>query len=76
MRPNYWFFSPTLQAYNQTDEGPTYRVGFNIYRLEPPQPTGKLTELTHFTAGFVADLQVSYDGRQILFARRGAADDP
>jgi hypothetical protein len=74
--PNHWFFSPTLQAYNQTDEGPTYRVGFNIYRLEPPEPTGQVTQLTHFSDGFVADLQVSYDGRKALFARRGGPDDP
>jgi HEAT repeat protein len=74
--PNYWFFSPTLQAYNQTDEGPTHRVGFSIYRLQPPQPTGKVTQLTHFTSGFVADLRVSFDGRQMLFARRGGESDP
>ena len=74
--PNAWFFSPTLQAYNQTDEGPTYRVGYNIYKLEPPTPTGRVTRLTHFSEGFVADLRVSYDGRKILFSRRAAASDP
>jgi len=74
--PNAWFFSPTLQAYNQTDEGPTYRVGFNIYKLDRPEPTGKVTQLTHFKDGFVADLRVSYDGRRILFSRRGGAKDP
>ena len=74
--PNAWFFSPTLQAYNQTDEGPTYRVGFNIYKLDRPEPTGKVTQLTHFKDGFVADLRVSYDGRRILFSRRGGAEDP
>jgi hypothetical protein len=74
--PNAWFFSPTLQAYNQTDEGPTYRVGFNIYKLDRPEPTGKVTQLTHFKDGFVADLRVSYDGQRILFSRRGGAKDP
>jgi len=74
--PNAWFFSPTLQAYNQTDEGPTYRVGLNIYKLDRPDPKGKVTQLTHFKDGFVADLRVSYDGRRILFSRRGGAKDP
>ncbi len=71
-----WMFSATMQAYNQTDEGPTYRVGSNIYRLEPPEPSGKVTPLTHFTDGYVADLRVSYDGRKILFSRCEGENEP
>lgn len=65
-----WIVSAALQAYNQTDEGPTYRVGSNIFKLDPPAPTGTVTALTQFTDGFVADLRVSYDARKLLFSRR------
>ena len=65
-----WQFSPSLQAYNQTDEGPTYRVGSNICKLDPPGPEGRVTPLTTFTNGFVADLNVSYDARKLIFSRR------
>ena len=65
-----WIVSAALQAYNQTDEGPTYRVGANIFKLDPPMPAGRVTPLTHFKDGFVADLRVSYDARKLLFSRR------
>jgi len=78
--PNTWFFSATRQAYNQTDEGPVYRVGYNIYKLEPVSPDGKLTQLTHFPEGgqdgYVGDIRVSYDGKKILFCRQAGKKDP
>jgi len=71
-----WMFSASMQAYNQTDEGPTYRVGSNIYKLEPPTPSGHVTPLTHFSTGYVGDLRVSYDGHKILFSRCKGENDP
>ena len=65
-----------LQGYTTTDSGPTYRMGCNIFSLKPAAPTGKLEQVTRFTNGWVADLEVSYDGGRIVFCRRGGLDDP
>jgi HEAT repeat protein len=64
----------TLQAYTTTDAGPTTRLGRDVYRLSPVGPEGELTRLTHFQDGYVADLEVSFDGRRVIFCRRGQED--
>jgi HEAT repeat protein len=66
----------TYQAYTTTDSGPTYRLGRNIYTLTPVISNGVVTPVTLFTNGFVADIDVSYDGKRILFSRRGGSSDP
>ncbi len=63
------------QTYVVTDSGPAYRPGNNLFLLRPPKPDGELIALTHFADGYVAEPEVSWDGKQILFARRGQ-DDP
>ncbi|MHC4646856.1 MAG: HEAT repeat domain-containing protein [Planctomycetota bacterium] len=61
---------PWRQTYSITNSGPTMRVGQNLYILRPAGHDGKVTQLTHFTSGFVADCEVSWDGKKIIFARR------
>lgn len=63
------------QTYVVTDSGPAYRPGRNLYILKPPRPDGKVTPLTRFADGFVAEPEVSWDGKQVIFTRRGR-DDP
>lgn len=72
--PNRFQIDPWRQTYSTTDSGPTYRIGRNLYRLELGEK--RVTALTHFEDGFVADCEVSWDGRSILFARRGGDADP
>ena len=74
--PNAFQIDPWRQTYSTTDSGPTYRLGRNLFVLRPPTPGGSVTPLTSFTDGFVADCEVSWDGRRILFARRGGSADP
>lgn len=62
------------QTYVVTDEGPTYRPGNNLYVLHPARPDGQVTPLTQFTGGYVADPEVSWDGREIVFCHRGFED--
>ncbi|MCD6392692.1 MAG: PD40 domain-containing protein, partial [Planctomycetes bacterium] len=64
------------QTYSTTDSGPTYRLGDNLYILSPPKPDGEVRQLTHFAEGFVADCEVSWDARQIVFCHRGGMNDP
>ena len=40
------------------------------------EPGAEVTQLTHFQDGYVADCEVSWDGRKIVFARRGGKTDP
>ncbi|MHC4405104.1 MAG: HEAT repeat domain-containing protein, partial [Planctomycetota bacterium] len=61
-------------TYVVTDSGPTYRPGRNLYRLSPPRPDGRVTPLTRFPDGYVADLELSWDGRLAVFSRRGQHD--
>lgn len=63
-------------AYTTTDGGPTYRLGNNIFYLNTDDLEGSLRQLTFFEDGYVADLEVSYDGQRLLFARRGPPSDP
>jgi len=63
------------QTYVVTDSGPAYRPGRNLYVLRPPRPDGMATPLTRFADGYVAEPEVSWDGRQVVFSHRGE-DDP
>ena len=58
-------------GYGTTDGGPTYRLGNNIFKCKTADPQGTLVQLTNFTQGWVADIEVSYDGQRILFAHCG-----
>ena len=62
------------QTYIVTDSGPEYRPGNNLYRLSPPRPDGQVTPLTKFPDGYVASPEISWDGRQVIFARREQND--
>lgn len=74
--PNDFQIDHWRQTYSTTDSGPTYRLGRNIMILEPPKPGGEVRPLTHFAEGYVADCEVSYDARRVVFARRGGQADP
>ena len=73
--PNCFQIDIWRQTYSTTDSGPTYRVGRNLYILRPGPGGRAATPLTKFADGWVADCEVSWDGRRVLFARRGE-DDP
>lgn len=62
------------QTYVVTDEGPAYRPGDNLYILQPARPDGQVRPLTTFTEGYVADLEVSWDGIEVVFCHRSQAD--
>ncbi len=68
--PNRFQIDPWRQAYSTTDSGPTYRIGDNLYLLRPVKAEGKVTPLTEFTGGYVADCEVSWGGTHVVFARR------
>lgn len=61
---------PWRQTYSITNSGPAMRVGRNLYILEKNKHSSKVTPLTNFKTGFVADCEVSFDGGKIIFARR------
>ncbi|MHC4843974.1 MAG: HzsA-related protein, partial [Planctomycetota bacterium] len=61
---------PWRQTYVVTNSGPAMRIGRNLHILRPAKPDGKVTPLTTFTEGFVADCEVSWDGKKVIFARR------
>jgi HEAT repeat protein len=61
---------PWRQTYTVTNSGPTMRAGRNLYVLRSSGSDAKVTQLTHFTHGFVASCEVSWDGKRIIFARR------
>ncbi|MDP6546503.1 MAG: HEAT repeat domain-containing protein [Phycisphaerae bacterium] len=71
--PNRFQIDPWRQTYSTTDSGPTYRIGDNLHIL---RPDGTVTRLTNFTDGYVADCEVSWDGKRIIFAKRGGKDNP
>lgn len=58
------------QTYVVTDSGPAYRPGRNLYVLRPPRPDGVVTPLTHFRDGYVAEPEVSWDGKHVVFTHR------
>ncbi len=63
------------QTYVVTDSGPAYRPGRKLCVLSPPRPDGVVRDLTQFTDGYVAEPELSWDGKQVVFTRRGQ-DDP
>ncbi|MFW6170849.1 MAG: HEAT repeat domain-containing protein, partial [Planctomycetota bacterium] len=63
------------QTYVVTDSGPAYRPARNLYLLSPVRPDGKVTPVTKFTDGYVAEPELSWEGDHVLFCRRGE-DDP
>jgi HEAT repeat protein len=65
-----WRVTSTL-----TNPGPTTREGRNLYILSLEGGSQKVTPLTNFANGFVADCEVSWDGKKVIFARR-QNDDP
>lgn len=71
--PNRFQIDQWRQTYSTTDSGPTYRIGDNLYIL---RRDGSVDQLTVFTDGYVADCEVSPDGRRVVFCRRGGDDDP
>ena len=73
--PNCFQIDKWRQTYSTTDSGPAYRVGRNLYLLRPARPGGEVAPLTSFPDGWVADCEVSWDGRRVVFSRRGE-DDP
>jgi HEAT repeat protein len=70
--PNRFQIDPWRQTYSTTDSGPTYRLGWNLFVLRE----GKAAALTDFKDGWVADCEVSPDGRRVIFARRGGDTNP
>ncbi len=62
------------QTYVVTDSGPAYRPARNLYLLSPPEPDGKVTPVTAFVDGYVAEPELSWDARHVVFCRRGEAD--
>lgn len=62
------------QTYVVTDSGPAYRPGKNLFVLRPPQPDGEVVPLTHFSDGYVAEPEVSWDATHVLFTHRGQED--
>lgn len=61
---------PWRQTYTITNSGPAMRVGRNLYELRPARPDGQVTALTQFQNGLVADCEISWDGKRVIFARR------
>ena len=61
-------------TYAVTDSGPAYRPGRNLYLLRPPRSDGKVTPLTNFPDGYVSEHELSWDGTQVVFSRRGQED--
>jgi len=74
--PNDFQIDIWRQTYSTTDSGPTYRMGENLFVLYLTQTGGKVRQLTNFQDGYVADCEVSYDGKKVVFARRGGEDNP
>jgi hypothetical protein len=63
------------QNYLVSDTGPEYRLGNNIYVLQPVSLEATPRPLTSFKDGWVASCEVSFDGQQVLFSRR-SGDSP
>lgn len=61
---------PWRQTYTITNSGPTMRVGHNLYVLRPARPDGRVMPLTQFRDGLVADCELSWDAKRVIFARR------
>jgi len=68
--PNDFQIDHWRQTYSTTDSGPTYRLGTNLCVLALNGTNAATWPLTHFKDGYVADCEVSWDGKRIVFARR------
>ena len=55
-------------VYTRHCEG--FGAGGGLYVLSPPRPDGKLTELVASPEGQILDMDLSCDGRQVLFSWR------
>jgi HEAT repeat protein len=62
------------QTHNTTDAGPVYRPGRNLAILDIGSGQPIAVPLTTFADGYVGDVNVSYDGRRAVFARREQHD--
>ncbi len=77
LKPTNIFQIPSSRtSYTTTDSGPVYRTGRSICRLEAQRPDAPLRELFTAGTGYVADVEISYDGTHILFSQRGGDNDP
>jgi HEAT repeat protein len=77
LKPTNIFQIPSSRtSYTTTDSGPVYRMGRTICRLEAQRPDAPLRELFNAGKGYVADIEISYDGSRILFSQRGGDTDP
>ena len=72
--PNHFQNDRWRQTYVTTDTGPAYRPGRNLFVLAPARPKGDVRALTSFSDGYVADVEVSWDGARVLFSRREQED--
>jgi HEAT repeat protein len=61
---------PWRQTYSISNHNPTFREGRNLYILNVEGGQQKVTQLTHFDAGYVADCEVSWDAKKVIFAMR------
>ncbi|MHC4110439.1 MAG: HEAT repeat domain-containing protein [Planctomycetota bacterium] len=66
---------PWRQTYTVTNSGPTMRVGQNLHIVRLGERGSRVTQLTHFKSGFVADCEVSWDAKKVIFARRLNGDE-
>ncbi len=64
------------QTYVVTDSGPAYRPGRNLFVLRPPRPDGEVTALTRFQDGYVAEPEMSWDGRHVDILSSRCQEDP
>jgi HEAT repeat protein len=68
--PNDFQIDHWRQTYSTTDSGPTYRLGTNLCVLAVDGTNRSVRPLTRFEDGYVADCEVSWDGKRVVFARR------
>jgi hypothetical protein len=61
---------PWRETYSINNHTPTFREGRNLYILNVEGGQQKVTQLTHFDAGYVADNEVSWDAKKIIFSYR------
>ncbi len=77
LKPTNIFQIPSSRtSYTTTDSGPVYRMGRTICQLEAQHQDAPVRELFSAGTGYVADIEISYDGTHILFTRRGGDTDP
>ena len=72
--PNDFQIDPWRQTYSTTDSGPTYRLGDNLFLLTVKDGKTETTPLTNFDGGYVADCELSWDAKHVLFCRRDAGN--